>query len=52
MSEGQKSRGKSMKSNKLTTKHKIIEQCMNTFETKCISYSILDGSLRGNIITL
>lgn len=30
----------SIKSNKLTTKHEIIEQCMNTFETKCRSYSI------------
>ena len=30
----------SIKSNKLTTKDEIIEQCMNTFETKCMGYSI------------
>ena len=30
----------SKKSNKLTTKHEIIEHCMNCFETKCMGYSI------------
>ena len=42
----------SMKSNKLTTKHDIIENCMNCFETKCKGYSIFGWFIEKYVPTI